>query len=38
VNIPASSDSAKAAVGFCSTFTAKAHPYNTLPIKTINPL
>ena len=33
--IPASIDSAKAAVGFGATFTAKAHPYNTLSTKTI---
>jgi hypothetical protein len=38
VNSPASIDSAKAAVGFGSTFAAKAHPYNTLPIETINTL
>ncbi len=38
VNSPASSDSAKAAVGFGWTFAAKAHPYKTLHIETINPL
>jgi len=31
VNIPASIDSAKAAVGFFSTFTANVHPYNYAP-------
>src|SRR6267143_2687229 len=31
VNIPASIDSAKAAVGFFSTFTANVHPYNYVP-------
>ena len=36
--IPASIDSAKAAVGFGWTFTAKAHPYSTLRIETINEL
>jgi hypothetical protein len=36
VNRPASIESAKAAVGFGSTFAAKAYPYNTLPIETIN--
>jgi hypothetical protein len=38
VNSPASSDSAKAAVGFGSTFTAKAHPYRRLRVKTIKEL
>lgn len=38
VNIPASNDSAKAAVGFCSTFTAKAHPYKTPLPESINEL
>ena len=36
--IPARIDRAKAAVGFGWTFTAKAHPYNTLRTKTINEL
>jgi hypothetical protein len=38
VKIAESIDSAKAAVGFGSTFTAKAHPYNTLRLKTIKEL
>src|SRR3989442_2182769 len=33
VNIPASIDSAKAAVGFFSTFTANVHPYNYAPYR-----
>jgi hypothetical protein len=33
VNIPASIDSAKAAVGFFSTFTANVHPYNYAPCR-----
>ena len=36
--IPPIIDSAKAAVGFGSTFTAKAHPYKTLLTKTIKEL
>jgi len=38
VNIPASIDSAKAAVGFFSTFTANVYPYNYALVGTINPL
>jgi len=33
VNIPASIDSAKAAVGLFSTFTANVHPYNYAPYR-----
>src|SRR3989442_4804234 len=37
VNIPASIDSAKAAVGFFSTFTANVHPYNYAPYRNYQP-